>query len=160
METHSETLLRTHMKVIEGGGGRSGKEGEVLRQCWDMINGIWKLCSAEKTSPHSCPFHPPQPHLSFTELGFPLTCILSESCLVFFFFFCACYPEIFWDQDSGVLSLSYCFPSIVFVFLFFSLFLPCSEVLNLCFKLTSNHSILTLPIMAVVCQAPCLPGGP
>lgn len=160
METHSETLLRTHMKVIEGGGGRSGKEGEVLRQCWDMINGIWKLCSAEKTSPHSCPFHPPQPHLSFTELGFPLTCILSESCLGFFFVCVCMLPWNFLGPGLRGAISQLLFPIHCFCFSFFSFFLPCSEVLNLCFKLTSNHSILILPIMAVVCQAPCLPGGP
>ena len=46
--------------------------------------GLGNSLLCRETSPHSCPFHPPQPHLSFTELGFPLTCILSESCLVFF----------------------------------------------------------------------------
>ena len=57
-----------------------------------------------------------------------------------------------------MVSLRYCFPSIVwFVCLF--VFLPCSEVLSLCFELTSNHIILILPITAA-CQAPCLHGGP
>lgn len=46
--------------------------------------GLGNSLLCRETSPHSCPFHPPQPHFSFTELGFPLTCILSESCLVFF----------------------------------------------------------------------------
>ena len=49
-----------------------------------MINGIWKLSVLQRNFSTFLPFSPSQPHLSFTELGFPLTCILSESCLVFF----------------------------------------------------------------------------
>ena len=124
--------------------------------------GLGNSLLCRETSPHSCPFHPPQPHLSFTELGFPLTCILSESCLVFFVHATlkfsgtrsqGCY---FSATVSNPLSFFWFF----FFVCLFVCFLPCSEVRNLCFELTFNYSILILPIMAVVCQAPCLHGGP
>lgn len=156
METRSETLLRTHMKVIEGGGGRSGKEGEVLRQCWDMINGIWKLCSAEKLLHILALFTLPSPTSLSLNLVFPWHAFyLSRACFFFvFFFFVHATLKFSGTRTQGCyLSATVSHPLFIF-------FLPCSEVLNLCFKLTSNHSILILPIMAVVCQAPCLHGGP
>lgn len=96
--------------------------------------GLGNSLLCRETSPHSCPFHPPQPHFSFTELGFPLTCILSESCLVFFV-----HATL---KFSGTRSPGCYFSATVSHPFFFFFSLPCSEVRNLCFELTFNHSIL------------------